>query len=678
MAQFYKLTALLGVALALSACNSNSTSSIMITGKAQAGPISGGTINAYSLNADGSRGGLLANSTTDALGNYSLAFAGAPGPTLLVATGGSYVEESSATTVSLTGKEMSAAVGTLVSGQIVAITPLTHIAAQRVALQLTGTGNTAAVIAAANAAVAQAAGLSGMSDITAVIPADPRLTLTAQGLTGSSNEAKYALFLASLSQYGKTHGNVDSVAVMQAFALDFAGDGQFDGFNKGAAITIAGGGPTLDGTSWNTGLSTAQTSYIASPNNSGVFSSTSTTVPNFAPPLSCSAMSGHFICNFGTAGAVVGPPTQLWNESYGSAIAKQSDGKIVIASQVDLSTDMTSSGQVAISRYLPTGQVDTTFGTAGTVLTPVDSRNNLSGSWTPGVVVQGDGKIVVSVGNQVMVVMRYQPDGTLDSTFGSAGIVRSSSALSGANSIALQSDQKILVTTSYWDGTNTKYGLVRLNTNGSFDSTFGAAGITGFVSPANPGEVMAASYLVVQIDGKIIITGHMISGNSVTMKYFGFELARFNIDGTLDSTFGTSGIVSTALGNVYGWPSGLVLQPDGKILITGSASNPGPVALARYSANGVLDSTFGVSGLVNVANANSAESLGLQANGTIVLGTDNSVRRFTSTGAADSTWGSSGSVTLTSVPMAMLIDSTDIIFGGSSIDRLFTVFGLYQ
>src|SRR5262249_19152790 len=215
-----------------------------------------------------------------------------------------------------------------------------------------------------------------------------------------------------------------------------------------------------------------------------------------------------------------------------------------------------------------------------------------------GLALQSDGKIVAA--GQALVsskkttttefeVARYNPNGTLDTTFGTGrsptGIVFTSliSPFDLANPVAIQSDGKILVVGSQQGVTPTSAGIIRYNTDGSLDSTFGSGGL---VTNAN---VSGAAPLIIQTDGKLLVG----AGNP------GVSLARFLPSGQLDTSFGTNGITS---GNVPpGFTPGqigttnVVLNADGTIFGIGRSGYT-TLTMAHFSSTGQLDTTYGNGG----------------------------------------------------------------------------------
>ena len=264
--------------------------------------------------------------------------------------------------------------------------------------------------------------------------------------------------------------------------------------------------------------------------------------------------------------------------------------------------------------------------------------------------------------------------GRLDPTFGNGGEVitnvpGASSAI--ANAVALQSDGKIVVAGGF--GAGQDIGLVRYNTNGSLDARFG----TGGMALANiPNGILSVAIGVgVQTGGKIVAGGtiYTLSGSKA---FIGFGVVRFNPNGSMDTSFGTGGLVTTLPFNASRCGGGaFTLQPDQKILLAGgcSISSGGSStsfsAIARYDANGSLDSTFGTGGVAVLAEAPSA--IALQSDGKIVVAGGGIVSRYNSNGSVDSSFGIFGSVgAVGSVAGAAVQGDGKIVVAGTFSDQL--------
>jgi uncharacterized delta-60 repeat protein len=191
--------------------------------------------------------------------------------------------------------------------------------------------------------------------------------------------------------------------------------------------------------------------------------------------------------------------------------------------------------------------------------------------------------------------------GLLDPTFGSGGIVTTSfsNGTDRPYAVVAQPDGKLVVAGSTLvSSANTDMLLARYNVNGARDPTFGSGGhvTTDFFKSYDVANAVA---LQPQSDGsnKVLAAGYDIkaSGGSTSAD---FALVRYNANGTLDTTFGTGGKVTTDLGSTDDQATSMVVQPDGKVVLAGyTHPSPGVVAaLVRYNANGSLDTSFGSGG----------------------------------------------------------------------------------
>jgi uncharacterized delta-60 repeat protein len=187
------------------------------------------------------------------------------------------------------------------------------------------------------------------------------------------------------------------------------------------------------------------------------------------------------------------------------------------------------------------------------------------------------------------------PPGTLDPGFGAGGrVITDMGGHDMVPMLAIQPDGKIVAAGSIGPIGSNDFGLARYHPDGTLDGTFG---IGGRVSTDFAGLDDGAQAVVLQPDCKIIAVGQA-NGRSGDGD---FGLARYNPDGSLDTTFGLGGKVTTSFG-AFDSALGAVLQPDGKLVVCGHADDflGGEFALARYTADGLLDRTFGASGKVTI------------------------------------------------------------------------------
>ncbi len=281
--------------------------------------------------------------------------------------------------------------------------------------------------------------------------------------------------------------------------------------------------------------------------------------------------NGSVDSGFGTGGKIL---TNIGDEA--DDIAIQEDGKIVISGEGHY-TFLTL-------RYLPDGTPDKSFGNNGVVITDFINVNKKASAN----LIQPDSKIVVAGGDNLRIMIaRYNPDGSLDNTFGINGQVISKFAnmYNGVNDIILQPDGKIVTTgsTAGFDGEGDAL-LVRYLPNGSIDSSFGTNGIV-----INKLQYNSLTYRVaLQNNGKIVTAG--VTGGG-TETYDHFLVQRYNPDGSIDSAFGDNGHQVTEI-DLYDAANGLIIQADGKIVLAGGANNDktGPsqykIALTRYYGDG--------------------------------------------------------------------------------------------
>jgi len=310
------------------------------------------------------------------------------------------------------------------------------------------------------------------------------------------------------------------------------------------------------------------------------------------------------------------------------------------------------------------GDLDPTFGTGGMVTTDINRSTDIASS----VAVQADGKLVVvgqtyknnDFSTEDFVVTRYNTDGTLDNTFGVRGRVRTDFPGLAAvpSSVVIQADGKIVVAGGAFPLFTFlgNFELVRYNSNGSLDTSFGNGGIVTTTFP----EGSYAFDVALQPDGKIIAAGTLfVDFNPGDQSDTDFALARYNPDGSLDTSFGSGGTVTTDFFGNEDDAFSVLIQPDGKIVAVGSANNPASFydfAAVRYLSNGTLDASFGVAGKVSTdfgdQNFDRARSAALQPDGKIVAagfaisqngGVQNfAVARYTSSGVLDTTFSRDG------------------------------------
>lgn len=406
------------------------------------------------------------------------------------------------------------------------------------------------------------------------------------------------------------------------------------------------------------------------------------------------AAEGGLDTTFGSGGKAVVSFKANTND-IARAVAIQKDGRIVTAGYAEGITSTATGLDFALARHNKDGSIDTTFGTGGKVTTDFSDGNGISSDTAYAVAIQPDGKIIAagySNGAQDIAVARYNTDGSLDTTFAKGGKFTSLSINSptyyfsggAATAVALQADGKIVVAGYIYNSPQhisaNRYDFVvmRFNTNGSLDSTFASGG----VQVTAMGDINNFDYayaVAIQSDGKIVVGGSSGLYGGTTEN---FALARYNTNGSLDSTFGNEGKASADIGGNNDRAYALAIQSDGKILAAGNATVStynASLALARFNSNGTLDSAFGAGGKVttNVGTSNPSFAYGVavQSDGRIVIAGIKEtyymvVARYGSNGILDNTFGNGGLVTTTSYDYAHAIaiqPDGKIIAAGSTL-----------
>jgi uncharacterized delta-60 repeat protein len=290
------------------------------------------------------------------------------------------------------------------------------------------------------------------------------------------------------------------------------------------------------------------------------------------------------------------------------------------------------------------GDLDAAFGTGGIVITDFGDSE-----WVNDLALLPDGKIV-AVGNTSLdfALARYNSDGGLDSSFGTNGKVTTDffGYEDVSEAVAIQADGKLVVAGTAYHADRSDFALARYHSNGSLDSSFGT---NGKATINFDGYYNNGFDLVLQPDGKIVVAGR--DSNN-------FAVARFNSNGTLDTSFSGDGKVTTDFGDGMHKAFAIALQTDGKIVAAGQANSPSDAdfALARYNSDGSPDTGFGTNGMVvtELGTTNDLiEALTLQTDGKIVVvgfckpGSYYNVAlaRYNGDGTLDAGFGTNGQVT---------------------------------
>ena len=306
----------------------------------------------------------------------------------------------------------------------------------------------------------------------------------------------------------------------------------------------------------------------------------------------------------------------------GLDVAVQEDGKILVAGDVQ---GFGTGHDFGVARYNPDGSPDATFGAGGQVITPVGAGASTDSAY--GVAVRPDGKIVAAGFANAGVdfaAVRYNPDGSLDQSFGGDGKVITDL---GSNSdyavdVAVRGEYTILAGRTQ-TGSNLDFAMVRYDNGGTPDPGFGTGGVveTDLFGSDDFGEDIA-----VEPGGKIVFAGSARDPNNAAAGD-DFALARYNADGTLDSAFGSGGKARVHFGSGNDNAYAVGVQEDGKIVVGGKASTGSgeDFALARFRTNGSLDGEFDFDGKLTTDFGGAGDwlwDLAVQDDGkTIVAGT---------------------------------------------------------
>ena len=315
---------------------------------------------------------------------------------------------------------------------------------------------------------------------------------------------------------------------------------------------------------------------------------------------------------FGTGGIVTADFANTGDNDFGKSVLIQSDGKILLVGH----SEVNGSVDFAAVRFTSNGTLDNTFGNAGKAT--ADIRNN-SSDLVVSATLQADGKILIGGSSYVnnerdFAIARFTANGSLDNTFGTGGKVTTDLGVHDwGNSVAVQTDGKIVLAGYSEMSDHNELAVVRYNTNGSLDNTFGTSGKVTTVNESSEGYSV-----VLQADGKILVSGRTYNDST---SYF--SVVRYNTNGSRDNTFGTNGKVTTDFGNNRSEAMAMTSQTDGKIILAGNVyiGSNYAYAVVRYNTNGSLDNTFGTSGKVTTVFdvISNAVSVAVQADGKIIV-----------------------------------------------------------
>jgi uncharacterized delta-60 repeat protein len=309
----------------------------------------------------------------------------------------------------------------------------------------------------------------------------------------------------------------------------------------------------------------------------------------------------------------ISPASISENGGTATGTVTRDNGDVSEAMTVNLVSSDTSEATVPFSVTIPAGQASATF--------PISAADDalLDGTQSVTITTSASGG---------------EPFG-LDDTFGNGGIASTSLSLNGSQAVAVQPDGKIVAAAAS-PVANTMWRITRLNGDGSVDATFG---VDGIVDTTFPVAYPDPSKIVIQPDGKILV------GGKISLGVGSAALARYNADGSLDTTFGGGGVAN--LSGITGWIEDLEVRPDGKIMLAIAFNGTVYFRTARLNPNGSLDASYGDSGVLTLSSINSSSrEIILQPNGHMILAGDRSnsliVTRLEEDGSIDASFATDG------------------------------------
>lgn len=329
--------------------------------------------------------------------------------------------------------------------------------------------------------------------------------------------------------------------------------------------------------------------------------------------------NGSLDTSFGTGGKVVLPPYAVETNSTVTKVLFDSSGRLIT-----LSNNKSLSSTISIMRFNANGSFDSTFGTGGIVKpSPVYVNKAIDAA------IDASNRLLVLMDN--LTVARFNPDGSRDTSFGTGSFATATvPAVTGSSgqystSLTLDASGRILVSGSvYYPKGNPDFVVGRLTPDGLVDSAFGTNGSTAInVGSANSYDVSP----LVNVDGSgnVVLTGQTPSPTQTTTQDFDIGLVRLNPDGSLDLSFGNGGKAIIAITSKTDTPTSSAIDTSGRIVLSGIANRPsgnlGDFMVARVNSNGTPDTGFGTNGVVITAltvNQDWANKVGIDSNGKIL------------------------------------------------------------
>lgn len=333
--------------------------------------------------------------------------------------------------------------------------------------------------------------------------------------------------------------------------------------------------------------------------------------------------------------------------SVSTSTVIEATGKIVVGGYVNLSGSTTS--DFTLVRYNADRTIDTTFGIGGKLV--ADFGGDDKGY---GVSIDAQGRIFIAgstiVGGKTsFALMCYKADGTVDTSFGSGGKLITDFNGSSDNkgySIKVDASGRILISGSTLINGKRDVAVVRYTATGSLDTSFGTG---GKVTTDCGGDDDEGKSITIDSSGRIVVAGTAtINGKR------DFAVVRYKVDGSLDTSFGTGGKITTDCGGGDDDGKSLKIDVSGNILVAGTAVINGKrdFTIVRYKADGSLDTSFGTGGKVTIdcGGDDDARTIEIDGSGKILIGgsiningsTDSAIVRLNANGTLDTSFGVGG------------------------------------
>jgi uncharacterized delta-60 repeat protein len=308
---------------------------------------------------------------------------------------------------------------------------------------------------------------------------------------------------------------------------------------------------------------------------------------------------------FGGGAVLANLESGLWQSNAGRAAAMQGDGKIVATGVATYAAGPLAVGSYcATARFNRDGTFDRSFGDNGRLLANVEGKQSCAAS---SVLVASDGKIVV-VGDygaehqpRHIAAFRYLSDGTLDRQFGRDGIAQLSQISANAwGGAVFDSQGRIVIVGTEWMSPGARFLVVRFDPNGTLDQSFGTGGIVSLAGGSVSQELVAVA---LQRDGKIVAVGkngwHGGTRPAEPGKRDEIVVTRLDANGALDQSFAGGGLLTMSSPRYLWSARAIAIQPDGKMLIAGSFVDDAndratsAIVLLRLNPDGTPDADFG-------------------------------------------------------------------------------------